>query len=333
MKKLSVFGAALALCVTATAQQTILSPSEELKLDITDAGASIAKVANKIKPLAKRLDDSAADVMEAINAVQDDPNALNKARFEKVLASHMRPVMLNMELVLANELEMECALADISTEVKRVALRLRQDYKRTATQNEELRDQLKDMAKQLQKKAAEVKASGARPDENASLELRRLNQRFTLAEQRYKMTDHLLKQLQAGMNSLNRSSENMAIAAGNMNVWFQHLRASRDNFRTMIRMRRDMANIAQLGSTASRLGLGQLMSSFNKAMRQINQVGDLMSRMGSSVESLEQFNQEVAFDFSAMSEDELASQDVSALADQILERDYSFLDRATPQPE
>lgn len=329
MKRHVIGIAALAVCltaVTARAQETgLISRSRDLKLDFSDATAAIEKMARKFKPMTEKMDSSAQAVQTAIDAVKADPNTLNKAKFEKALASHMKPVMQNIDNVLASELEMQCALQDVSAEVKRVTMRIKQDHARNAVSVEELKKDLREKVKTMQKLAAEISAQGEKADRAKVMELKRLEQQVSLGEKSLKMREQVLVQLGSAMAALTKGAENLAVASDNSQVWFDNLAANRTAFRDLIRARKDLATLAGINSDGATKSLNAMLNQFNKAMQQIDGVGDLLSEMGGSVEALEVFNQDVTFEVSSVSGP--GSVDVAKLADSILNRDYSYLDK------
>ncbi len=301
----------------------LLSGSRELKLDFSEATATIQKMARKFKPMSEKMDESSVSVAEAVSAVKADPNPLNKAKFEKALALHMKPVMQNIDRVLEGELEMQCALEDVSTEVKRVTLRIKQDYERNDKDVKELKESLREKVKELQKLALEISAEGKNADRAKVMQLKRLQQQVKLGENQLKVRTQVIKQLQATTQTLAASGENLAIASDNAQVWFENLSANRAAFRDLIRSRMDMANLASMGSAGAGKSLKDMIGTFNKAMKQINGVGDLLGDIGGSMDSLEMFSQDVSFDVAAV--DGGAELDVSAMADNILNTDYSYL--------
>lgn len=327
-KKMMKWMTAAAVCLMAAGVQAeetgLISKSRDLKLDFTEATAAIEKIARKFKPMTEKMDSSAQAVQEAIDEVKADPNTLNKAKFEKALASHMKPVMQNIDNVLSSELEMQCALQDVSAEVKRAAMRIKQDHARNTASVDALKADLREKVKAMQKLASEVSAQGEKADRAKMMELKRLQQQVTLGEKSLKMREQVIQQLGTAMAALNKGAENLAVASDNSQVWFENLAANRASFRDLIRARKDLATLAGINSDGATQSLNAMLGAFNKAMQQIDGVGDLLSEMGGSVDALETFNQDVTFEVSAISGS--GGVDVAELADSILNKDYSYLD-------
>jgi hypothetical protein len=155
--------------------------------------------------------------------------------------------------------------------------------------------------------------------------MKRLQQQVNLGEKSLKMREQVIAQLGAAMIALNKGAENLAVASDNSQVWFDNLSANRTAFRDLIRARKDIATIGGINSDGATKSLNAMLNAFNKAMQQIDGVGDLLSEMGGSVDALEVFNQDVTFEVSAVSGP--GSVDVTKLADSILNKDYSYLDK------
>lgn len=316
---------ALMMCGVAAsvlAGEQLLSPSRELKLDFSKATSTIEKMARKFTPMAKKMDKTTVGVNEAIAAVKADPNTLNKARFERALAEHMKPVMRNIDTVLESELEMQCAIEDVSAEVKRVALRIRQDYERHEKEIKALKADLSEKAKQLQKLALEVQAEGKKADRKKVMELKKLQQQFKLGDKLLKNRLQVVKQLSGATKTLGSSSENLEVVTDNAQVLFDNLTTNRQAFRDLIRTRMDMANIATMGGDGTGKSLTKMLSKFNKAMNQIDGVGDVLSQIGGSMDSIEMFQQNASFEVAAT---DGAAVSVTDLTDQILNTDYAYL--------
>lgn len=323
MKKTVLFIMISGVAAVSFANTPLLSGSRELKLDFSEATTTIQKMARKFTPMAEKMDESGAAVQEAIAAVKADPNSLNKAKFEKALAQHMKPVMRNIDTVLESELEMQCALEDVSVEVKRVTLRIKQDYERNQKSVDELKESLREKVKDLQKLALEVQAEGDKASREKQMQLKRLQQQVKLEENQLKVRQQVVKQLQAAAKTLSASSDSLMVASDNAQVWFDNLSANRSAFRDLIRSRMEMANIANMGSAGAGKSLKEMIGTFNKAMSQINGVGDLLSDIGGSMDSLEMFQQDASFELASVNGGNTVS--VTDLADQILNTDYSYL--------
>lgn len=317
---LSIAGIA---CGSWAQESLLMSGSQELKLDFSEAQASIQKMSRKLKPMSEKLSAGSQEMQKALEAVKADPNALNKAKFEKALADHMRPVMKNMDQVLESELEMQCALEDVSAEVKRVALRIRQDMERNRKEEQRIKDELKVQVKELQRLAGQVSAEGASADRDKVRELRRLQQQVSLGEKRLNVQKQVVRQLKGATYSLASSSDNLTAAADNAQIWFENLASNRVAFRDLIRMRMDMANIASMGSAGAGKSLNEMLTALGSTMQQINGVGDLLSQMGGTMESMDLFSPDVDFDLNEI--DGGAGMDAVKMADDILNRDFSYL--------
>ena len=324
MKRIvAVLSVASIACGALAQDSMLMSGSQELKLDFSEAQASILKMSRKFKPMTEKMSAGSQEMQKALDEVKNDPNALTKAKFEKALADHMRPVMKNMDLVLESELEMQCALEDVAGEVKRVALRIRQDMERNSKEQKRIKEELKAQVKQLQRLAGQVSAEGANADPEKVRELRRLQQQVSLGEKRLKVQQQVVQQLKGATYSLAASSDNLSSASDNAQIWFESLASNRAAFRDLIRMRMDMANIASMGSTGAGKSLNEMLNALGGAMKQINGVGDLLAQMGGSMESVDLFTPDVEFDIDAI--DGGAGVDAIQMADDILNRDFSYL--------
>lgn len=314
------------VCGAAAQDEMLITGSQELQLDFSDAQVSIQKMARKLKPMQEKMAAGQVQILAALDEVKQDPNALNKAKFEKALAEHMRPVMKNIDVVLESELEMQCALEDVAVEVKRVALRIRQDMERNSKEMDRTKEDLKKQVKDLQKLAAKVQAEGDNADRNDVLELKKLQQQVSLGEKRLKLQEQVVRQLKGATMALGRSSDNLIAASDNAQIWFENLARNRAAFRDLIRMRMDMANIASMGSSGAGKSLKEMLTALGGTMKQIEDVGELLSQMGGtmdSMDSMDLFSQDIGFGIDAI--DASSTQDVQALAEEILNRDYSYL--------
>jgi hypothetical protein len=324
MNRIIIMLSAAGIACGALAQQPLLmSGSQELKLDFSEAQASIQKMSRKLKPMSEKLSAGSVEIQKALDAVKADPNALTKAKFEKALADHMRPVMKNMDTVLESELEMQCALEDVSVEVKRVALRIRQDMERNSREEKRIKDELKSQVKDLQRLAGQVSAEGTDADREKVRELRRLQQQVSLGEKRLKLQEQVVRQLKGATYSLAASSDNLTSAADNAQIWFENLASNRGAFRDLIRMRMDMANIASMGSAGAGKSLNEMLNALGSTMQQINGVGDLLAQMGGTMESMDLFAPSIEFDIDAI--DGGVGVDPIQMAEDILNKDFSYL--------
>lgn len=302
---------------TLSFSKEFLSGSRELKLDLLKPSAAIQKITNKMGAMAKTLDKSSVSVKEAMEAVQADPNPLNKAKFEKALAQHMKPVMQNIDRVLESELEMQCALEDVSVEVKRVTLRIKQDYERNSSEAEELKEVLRKEVKELKKLAAEVSAEGENVDRAKERKMKQMLRKVQRGETQLKFKNQVIKQLQAATRSLAAGGE-LATISENAQDMFRDIEANRASFRDLIRSRTDMANLASMGSAGSSRSLNNILKTLSETMSKMAGVGDILSTMNGSVDSIGMYNQDLSFGGGS-------DIDVSVTAKSILEAEFSFL--------
>ncbi|MEA2011551.1 MAG: hypothetical protein U9O87_00475 [Verrucomicrobiota bacterium] len=287
-----LFLSLLAMCVFVgvNLKADLLSGSEELNLDFSEAEDSISKVSQSVKPMAEHLDKGISSLNSLIDKVKADPNLLNKSEFEVGFAKHLNNFVRDIDTILVNKQETEWAFNDIVLEVQRVAKRL--DYKNDKmkekiSRRKEIMDkstkQLKDLARKIERASKEDAVKLKR-------EFKKLHRKYKMQKMVLKTHAHIQKQLQHTLAGMSKNGSSIARGAEDLATWFDNLKAQRETFIDLAEARKDMAGLTILVTGG---GAHSIMNTFSKIrgiQSKLGEFNNTFDKMDENLDVLQTFD-------------------------------------------
>lgn len=285
---LIMIGAAGLLPLTSTAKT--LSVSEDLNLDFTKEMESIEKINHTATPMHKHLKEGLSELSVLIGAVKENPNQLNKAKFELQFAKSIQTLIQDMDDILENRQEIDWALTDISSKVKTVTKRLDFNNGKTAEEISRVQERLAKEKEMLKKLGREIKRKGDKADPEKKREFSRLYRKYQHGLRAVETHKKIKKMLHRTLVALANNGGRFTQSTRDMDDWFENLKDQRNSFLRLAEARSDIQTLNELLTQGGANSVRNTFVKLRGITSQLAQFSQAFDAMDSDLDALNSFD-------------------------------------------